>query len=279
MTRRLYLAALASILVNLSTAEAAPLGFVGEGGTIACPEDTVLVESEDANGRSASCRTEDGTAHGPAAAWHPDGSRRSETHWVQGRKHGRDLTWDDAGVRREQAFWVDGLMHGTRASWYADGGQRSLTDYVKGKRDGRVAMWNEDGTQILEGFYKDGHKHGIWSFRGTHGRESNAAFAVIIDDEDLTQGLLEEPPSDCKGWKKEVPLRRRGYVAVMALLSLRVASQEDEVAHDEFPIALCIAEGSDLSMAHIDAACDGASGDFIEAARHETVKLAVDCGH
>lgn len=277
MTRTLPIVALTAFLLHPAVTRAATLGFVGEGGTISCPGETVLDENEDDDGRTAKCRTIDGTAHGPAAAWHQDGGRRSETHWIQGRKHGRDLTWDEHGVRREQAFWADGVMHGTRASWYPDGSQRTVTDYVKGKREGRVAMWNEDGTQILEGRYNNGRKHGIWSFRGTGDRRSQAAFAVIIDDVDLTQGLLEEPPGSCEEWKAEVPLRRDGYLAVMALLSLRVASQGDEVPHDEFPIALCIAEASARTTAAIDEACSKPSAEFLDAARSATVRLAVDC--
>ena len=270
-----FIAAWLVVCIWIGPAAAAKPVGVGDGGTIACPENTVLEERQKNEGRVAWCHTGDGTAHGPAAAWHPDGGRRNETHWLQGRKHGRDLSWDESGVRREEANWVDGRLHGTSTSWNAAGGRERETDYAYGKREGRVVVWDDAGTQILEGRFAKGLKHGIWSFRGPRERSSEAAFAVMIDDEDLTQGLLESPPIACAQWSGEPPMRRRGYLAVMALLSLRAATESEHP--DEFPIALCIADESRPAALRLDEACNSAASDFLDAVKRATVELALSC--
>jgi hypothetical protein len=265
------------MLACTPTAQAGLLGSVGEGGAIACPERTQLTETRDERGRTAWCHTEDGTAHGPAAAWGLDGERRSESHWLQGRQHGRYALWDQAGVQREEVEWVDGERHGTSASWYGDGLRRSVTEYDRGKRHGRAAMWDESGTQIIEGAYDNDRKHGIWSFRGPGDRSFQAAFGVIIEDVDLTQGVLQSPPTDCVAWLAQHVLLRRGYLSVMTLLSLRAVTENDEDHPDEFPIARCVARGSRDATETVDAVCESDAADFIELVKDATVSLAIDC--
>jgi hypothetical protein len=271
----LFVAACLAVCVWLGPATAAEPVGVGNGGSIACPEKTLLEERQEDGGRVAWCHTEDGTAHGPAAAWYPDGGLRNETHWVQGRKHGRDLSWDQSGSQREESTWVDGRLHGISTSWNAAGERERETDYAQGKRDGRVAVWDDAGTQILEGHFSKGLKHGIWSFRGSRERSAEAAFAVMIDDQDLTQGLLESPLVACAQWSGEPAMRRRGYLAVMALLSLRAATEGEQP--DEFPIAVCIADESRTAVVRLDEACNSAATDFMEAAKRATVELALFC--
>jgi hypothetical protein len=275
MVGALFIASCLAVCICMGPAAAAEPVGVGDGGTIVCPENTVLEERQADEGRVAWCHTGDGTAHGPAVAWHPDGGRRNETHWVQGRKHGRDLSWDKSGVQREEANWVDGRLHGTATYWNAAGGRERETDYAYGKRDGHVAVWDDAGTQILEGRFSKGLKHGIWSFRGPRERSAEAAFAVMIDGEDLTQGLLESPPAGCVQWNGEPLMRRRGYLAVMALLSLRAATESEHP--DEFPIAQCIADASRAAALQLDESCKSAASEFLDAAKRATVELALSC--
>ena len=264
-------------LACCAVAEAGSLGSVGEGGAIACPERTQLTETRDERGRTAWCHTADGTAHGPAAAWGVAGERRSESHWLQGRKHGRYALWDQAGVQREEVEWVGGERHGTSASWYGDGVRRSVTEYEYGKRHGHAAMWDESGTQIIEGAYHNDLKHGIWTFRGPGERSSQAAFGVIIEDVDLTQGILQSPPRDCAAWRAQNTLLRRGYLSVITLLSLRAATENDTDHPDEFPVALCVARGSSDAADTVDGTCKTDAADFIELVKDTTIALAIDC--
>ena len=272
-----FVSLLLIMLACSPTAEAASLGSVGEAGAIACPERTQLTETHDERGRTAWCHTADGTAHGPAAAWGLGGERRSESHWLQGRQHGRYALWDQAGVQREEVEWVAGERHGTSASWYGDGVRRSVTEYDHGKRHGRAAMWDESGTQIIEGAYENDRKHGVWSFRGPGERSSQAAFAVIIEDVDLTQGVLQSPPTDCEAWRAQNTLLRRGYLSVITLLSLRAVTENDADHPDEFPVALCVAGGSSDATQTVDGACQTKGADFIELVKDTTVALAIDC--
>jgi hypothetical protein len=269
--------------VSLSFVAVVTLVDIGGAATpsaddpITCPSDTVLAERDADDGRTAWCLTEDGTAHGPQIKWYHGGVRRSEVHWVQGRKHGHAASWDESGALLEEAEWVDGEMHGIRSLWYVGGGRRSRTEYVKGLRDGQVAMWDEAGVQIVEGRHAADRRHGVWCFRGPRERASQAAFAVMIDDEDMTQGLLETPPTDCDAWTREQPLRRGGYLAVLALLSLRAADRRD--IPDEFPVALCIARAGEQMSQHIDRTCAIRPKDFVEIVKLATVDLAVGCSH
>ena len=52
---------------------------------------------------------QDGLRHGPAFGWYPDGSRRSEGQYVQGRKSGRWVYWrEDGSIDKE----LTGLYEG-----------------------------------------------------------------------------------------------------------------------------------------------------------------------
>ncbi len=291
------------------------VGWAAEPSTaqdIHCPDGTVIERRADAEGPSAWCHTADGTPHGLQVGWYTVGGRRLEAHWVQGLKHGRSSSWNEEGKPLEEADWVGGQLHGTHTLWYDGGGRRSATDYDHGRRNGRIVLWDEAGVQIVEGRYIDGRKHGVWSFRGPGERASQAALAVMIDGEDMTQGLLESPPTDCESWADEPSLRRSGYLAILSLLSLRAAADDaatgegadgvtgaaaadsaDSVAGaaaadgsdgalsetSEFPVARCIAEKCERMSAHIDRLCTARPDGFVEAIKLVTVDLAVGCSN
>jgi hypothetical protein len=238
----------------------------------------VFRESARGDARLMRCEEADGTLHGPSEDWFPEGGRRSQGGWVHGREHGRWVVWDALGTRREERFYVDGELNGVETVWYATGSKRSVTYFEAGVRHGRIALWDEQGRQLIEGRLREGRKHGLWTIRGTAERVHEAAYAVMVDDEDRTHGLLETPPANCDEWLAEGLLRRRGFLAVLALHSLRFASssQSDRV-RDEFSIAVCIARESALTVARVGEACETGSTSFATAVRSATVGLAIGC--
>jgi len=257
-------------------APAAAMGGVEDA--IECPAETTFHERDAEQGRSAWCEDAQGRLHGPAGRWYANGTRQSRDNWVHGREHGRWLVWDENAVRREERYYVDGELNGVETSWYANGGKRSVSYFESGEQHGRLALWNESGEQIVEGRFLNGLKYDIWTIRGPAGNSDRTVYAVMIDDEDRTEAILDSPPTTCAQWRVETRLRRRGLLAVLALHSLRsVRDPSRDTAGDEFPVAVCIARESTLAVARIDEACDEAVSPFPELARKATVVLARGC--
>ena len=127
------------------------------------------------NGSAEFCSRSDETLDGPARAWFPDGSQRSDDSWADGKKVGLWFVWNKDGACSSATSYADGQLNGPEVFWFSNGAQRALTYYVAGRRGGPVAEWSESGRPIVLGGFKDDLKSGFWYFR-----KSDAAGATRV---------------------------------------------------------------------------------------------------
>ena len=71
---------------------------------------------------------------GTALTFHSDGSKASETPFVDGKVHGTKITyWSSGSISREIPY-VNGRLHGKRIEFNSDGTEDKETTYEDGKR-------------------------------------------------------------------------------------------------------------------------------------------------
>ncbi|MBT3469992.1 MAG: hypothetical protein HN467_11775 [Opitutae bacterium] len=86
--------------------------------------------------------------------YHEDGSKRSETPYVDGKMHGTALWYFKDGSTKTSAEWVHGT--GTEIWYHEDGSKWVETPYVDGKQHGTAIQYNKDGSPQNEIVYENG---------------------------------------------------------------------------------------------------------------------------
>lgn len=84
---------------------------------------------------------------GRAVRYYPDGRKRMESEYRDGRMHGKWTWWYADGRKSAEARWRDGSRHGKRVEWYEDGRKKLEGEYRNGRRL-RIRRWDEDGNPI-----------------------------------------------------------------------------------------------------------------------------------
>ena len=108
--------------------------------------------------------------------YHEDGSKKSETIYVESEKHGTalwyfvdgstktsefvhgtgtEIWYHEDGSKWYEALWVNGKRHGTLISYYKDGSKESEIPYVNGKAHGVEINYNRDGSTWTEEYKED----------------------------------------------------------------------------------------------------------------------------
>lgn len=143
-------------------------------------------EEHDAQGRLlVSYELDGGVLHGPRIEWNPDGSKRREVHYEEGRRNGPDLLyWPGGAVQREGA-WREDRPEGLWREFHADGSKRTEGEYAgregndPARPTGPWVTWSADGTKIAEGRYQKGRQDGPWQRWWENGRlRSQGRFAA-----------------------------------------------------------------------------------------------------
>ena len=108
----------------------------------------------------------------------PDGTKSSETTYVDGRKEGRITSFAEDGRRLREGYKVNGQWHGTMSIWgenenlidqsewvngtgtyrifYCSGVLAVEQQFLHGKRHGVLRKWNEHGELTVTAYYEDG---------------------------------------------------------------------------------------------------------------------------
>lgn len=84
--------------------------------------------------------------HGKWVFWHPNGARKTEGEYDQGRRSG-EWTW-----------------------WYENGQQRTVGAYLEDQPHGRWAWWRSNGIRQCSGMFDKGDETGVWSTWDPQGR-------------------------------------------------------------------------------------------------------------
>jgi antitoxin component YwqK of YwqJK toxin-antitoxin module len=98
----------------------------------------------------------DGKENGPVVYYYADGRKSYEANYKEGKKHGYATVWFPNGQKQWQTVFREGLTHGLWREWYADGKKKFEANYGDGKLDGLATWWHDNGRLWQERSYQDG---------------------------------------------------------------------------------------------------------------------------
>ena len=99
----------------------------------------------------------DGKEDGLVVYYYSDGRKSYEANYNEGRKNGYATVWHPNGQKQWQTVFRDGLTHGLWREWYADGKKKLEANYHDGKLDGLATWWYDNGRIWQERSFQDGN--------------------------------------------------------------------------------------------------------------------------
>ncbi|MBN1981298.1 MAG: toxin-antitoxin system YwqK family antitoxin [Chitinivibrionales bacterium] len=102
-----------------------------------------------------------GTPVGTSVSYFSDGTKASETSFVNGVKSGTETMWYSNGKMKKQVNYTNGNMNGTYKEWYETGNPKREDTFVNDVLDGTSIMYHPNGKKETECVYKAGKLNGI----------------------------------------------------------------------------------------------------------------------
>jgi pimeloyl-ACP methyl ester carboxylesterase len=78
------------------------------------------------------CNYRSNTKEGPYTEWYPNGRRRFEGRFTQGRLNGTSTAWYESGQKEAEEHWLDGRLHGRVTYWSRSGDQQFASTFRHG---------------------------------------------------------------------------------------------------------------------------------------------------
>lgn len=85
---------------------------------------------------------------GKIVRYWPNGKKRAESEYRDGKKHGKEITWYENGQKQAESEYRDGQLHGKRIMWNENGRKRNEGWFRYGQRHGEFFRWNENGNEV-----------------------------------------------------------------------------------------------------------------------------------
>ena len=104
--------------------------------------------------------------------YYEDGSKKSETPYVNEKKNGLHIAYYEDGTKMAEIPYVDGNKHGTYIAYHEDGSRNSVTPYENGLEHGMAVVYRTDGSKVRETPYAKGERHGNWIVYNEYGSKS-----------------------------------------------------------------------------------------------------------
>ncbi len=199
------------LLLALPILAAAPAGADG----IDCPRGTEHKGAPPPADMKEWCqRTKDRAQHGPSVFYYPNGARKAEAHFEDGKLDGPYKEWHENGklavegsyhkdhkdgtftsyyedgTRGQLEHYKDGVLDGVVQSWWRNGKLQLDAAFEDGKRDGLAVTYYENGQKKTEGHFKDGRHDGRW----TGWYEDGSPEKVAVFENGVEVSRQEFPP-------------------------------------------------------------------------------------
>ena len=131
---------------------------------------------------------------GKVYGFHPNGEKRLEFNYKNGKGDGLWLMWYENGQKWNEVNFKDGWEDGLYVRWHEKNGEKKEEkNWKDGKLDGLVVEWHENGQKRLEVNYKDGKEvedsAKYWNSKGEPVDSEEEALGEPIDS-------LEEAEKD-----------------------------------------------------------------------------------
>ncbi len=82
--------------------------------------------------------------------YYPDGQKRIEGEYRDGKREGQWTYWFSNGNRWSEARYKTGLRNGKSTVWYENGRKYFEGSYRMGERTGRWRFWDEEGNLLKQ---------------------------------------------------------------------------------------------------------------------------------
>jgi len=88
----------------------------------------------------------------------PNGHKRLEEHWKDGKLEGLVTRWNENGKKYSEVHYKNGEREGLATSWHKNGQKQYEGHYKNGKPEGLWTDWHENGQKREERHFKDGEE-------------------------------------------------------------------------------------------------------------------------
>jgi antitoxin component YwqK of YwqJK toxin-antitoxin module len=176
------------------------VAYVGDGQA---PFSGVCLDRYPDGKKRLEVRYADGRREGPFQSWHANGQRKEETRYAKGRMTGSYQSWHDGGEPDVQVQYTDGRMEGAFKGWHKNGQKREEATYVQGQLSGARKMWHENGQLLSETEWKQGKENGssrAWYPDGKKQAESRYEDGILREQRQWSEdGALILADGEYKG--------------------------------------------------------------------------------
>jgi len=86
----------------------------------------------------------------------PNGQKRLEEHWKDGKREGLVTRWNENGKKYSEVHYKNGEREGLATSWHKNGQKQYEGHYKNDKPAGLWTDWHENGQKREERHFKDG---------------------------------------------------------------------------------------------------------------------------
>ena len=99
----------------------------------------------------------------------PNGRKRSETYYKNGKKEGLETWWHENGQKHLEGYRKNNELEGLATMWHDNGHKGREGHYKNGERSGLYTEWYKNGQKEVESHYKEGKQDGlrtVWDVNG-----------------------------------------------------------------------------------------------------------------
>ena len=128
----------------------------------------VTVEELELSGNYIHLKGSDTPYTGKAVGLWPNGQKKYETNYKDGKTDGLDAYWHENGQKLSEVNYKDGKPDGLVLQWHENGQKRMEDNYKDGKPDGLQVEWHENGQKFYELNFKNGERisEKYWNSKG-----------------------------------------------------------------------------------------------------------------
>ena len=94
---------------------------------------------------------------GTKSEFYPNGEKKAEMYYKNGRRFGISTAWHENGKKRAQVNFKNGLPEGRSIIWYESGLVKKMDmSFEKGIPDGEAKYWYDNDQLLYDAVYNDG---------------------------------------------------------------------------------------------------------------------------
>jgi hypothetical protein len=99
--------------------------------------------------------------HGIYTIWYPNGMKKLEVTYKNGKKQGMETLWDPHGTKIRETWYNNGKKNGNESYWDSRGNLKKTIAFRNDLQNGMEVTFSANGKKLKEEFYKAGLKEGV----------------------------------------------------------------------------------------------------------------------